>query len=138
MHDDVEQIVWKHCLFNACKHDGKAEFKSVIGRVISERPDLKNQFQHIKNQIETVLKQVNDLKSDDQIIMLKNKFPDSYSNLVAPSVSVKKLPDLPNVSNSFHSPKSQSLSPVPISVPERVCFTPLMYNLFRLDAAFAF
>jgi glutamyl-tRNA synthetase len=97
MNDDVEQIVWKHCLFNACKHDGKAEFKSVIGRVISERPDLKNQFQHIKNQIEMVLKQVNDLKSDDQIIMLKNKFPDSYSNLVAPSVSVKKLPDLPNV-----------------------------------------
>lgn len=38
---ELENLIYKHTLLNAIKHDGKAEVGPVISKVLGERPELK-------------------------------------------------------------------------------------------------
>ncbi|MCP8315057.1 MAG: glutamate--tRNA ligase, partial [archaeon] len=62
---DVLLIIRKHALLNAYKHDGKCELGAVLGKVISERPDLKNLAKELYPFVKEIVDEVNRLSLDE-------------------------------------------------------------------------
>ncbi|MGQ9468266.1 MAG: glutamate--tRNA ligase [Nitrososphaerales archaeon] len=93
---DVLLIIRKHALLNAYKHNGKCELSPVLGKVIGERPDLKNLVKELYPFIKEIVDEVNQLSLDEQTSLLKENFPDSIIEAPKVKVGEKKLPPLPN------------------------------------------
>ncbi|MCP8321136.1 MAG: glutamate--tRNA ligase [archaeon] len=93
---DVLLIIRKHALLNAYKHDGKCELGAVLGKVISERPDLKNLAKELYPFVKEIVDEVNRLSLDEQISLLKANFPDVIVEAPKVKAEEKKLPPLPD------------------------------------------
>jgi len=65
----------KYALLNSSAHDGRANVSSVIGRMLAERPDLKNQAKLINKIAAVEVRNVNSLSLDEQKVQLQSEFP---------------------------------------------------------------
>ncbi|MCP8307623.1 MAG: glutamate--tRNA ligase [archaeon] len=93
---DVLLIIRKQALLNAYKHYGKCELGAVLGKVISERQDLKNLAKELYPLVKEIVDEVNQLSLDEQISILKENFPDAIIEAPKVKAEEKKLPPLPN------------------------------------------
>jgi glutamyl-tRNA synthetase len=93
--EEIRWVVQKHVLLNAVKHAGKANVKAVLGKVLSERPDLKSRLKSLLELVGEVVKEVNRLSLMDQVKILEEKWPE----LLVKKREVRKrgLPPLPRV-----------------------------------------
>jgi len=66
-----KDIILKHCLINAIWHDGKANAKAVLGKLIAERSELKSKIKEILPEIEKTVKKVNSLSLKGQMNQAK-------------------------------------------------------------------
>ena len=88
----MRDLILKHTLANAVEHGGKAEVQAVLGRVIAEKPELRNKIKEMIQEIKEVVKEVNSWSAKKQKNQMK-KF----------KIKTKKekvegeLPELPNV-----------------------------------------
>ncbi len=73
---DVKAEIRKFALQNAVKYDGKANQGAVLGRILSEVPQLKTKIKEVAKDVAEILKQVNSMKLDDQIKELKKTAPE--------------------------------------------------------------
>ncbi len=87
--------ILKFALQNAVKYDGKASQGAVIGKLLSENPELKKSMKSVAKQVSQVIKEVNSMKPEEQLKKLK---------CIAPELLEKKqgkrentLPELENV-----------------------------------------
>ena len=64
--EEIERLAKKYALQNALQHDGKANSKAVIGKVLAERKDLKNKIKSVMEIVERVVKEINNLSIDEQ------------------------------------------------------------------------
>lgn len=71
MADSIDNIIRKYCLANAVDHDGTANAKSVLGKVLAERPDLRSQSLFLRLKIERTADEVNKLSMEEQRKELK-------------------------------------------------------------------
>jgi|SRR3989344_371788 len=88
--NELNAIIRKYALVNATEHEGVAQPKSVLGRVLAEYPDLRLRVLEIKNLSERVCDEVNRLTTEKQKKELES---------VGPIEMIKKeerkgLPDL--------------------------------------------
>jgi glutamyl-tRNA synthetase len=87
-----KKIILKYAVLNAVQHGGKANVQAVLGKILSEKPELKNK---IKDVIPDIQKIVNDVNS-----WIKEKQENEMKKLgvtVEKKVEEKKeLADLPN------------------------------------------
>jgi glutamyl-tRNA synthetase len=67
----MEKIILKHALANAVEHNGKAEFQSVLGGVIAERPEAKEKIREIVPAIKKIIIEVNSMSKKKQETQLK-------------------------------------------------------------------
>ncbi|MBI2971658.1 MAG: glutamate--tRNA ligase [Candidatus Aenigmarchaeota archaeon] len=58
---DVDGVIRRYALINAVEHDGTAQPKSVLGKVLAEHPDLRSRVLEIRSAVELVVDDVNRL-----------------------------------------------------------------------------
>ena len=84
----MEEIILKHALSNAVKFNGSASVNAVLGKLFSEKPDLRGN----KHAVDLVIKTVNDVNAmslDDQRLKLAE-----FSVLPAKKERSREIPDL--------------------------------------------
>ena len=90
--EEIERIAWAYALKNAIEHNGKAQVKSVISKLIAENKRLRSHIREIMPLVRRVVDQVNSLDLAEQERMFQ-----SYSDLVKTRERKRKeeLPPLP-------------------------------------------
>jgi len=94
--EDITEITRKHAAYNASKHEGKAQPGSVIGKVLAERPELKQRIKEVMPLIQKVINEVNTWTQEEQQHFIEEKYPELLETkkiVEAP----KTLPPLKNV-----------------------------------------
>ena len=95
---EFEDLVFKHSLFNASQHAGKANLGSIINKIIAEKPELKSDIKNLMNEIKPIVEKINSMSPEKQIELLQKDFPNMKSK---PKHDEKfPLPSLPNF-NSY-------------------------------------
>ncbi len=61
MVDSVDNIVRKYTLVNATEHEGNAQPKSVLGKILGEYPELRTQIFELRTKIENAVHEINKL-----------------------------------------------------------------------------
>jgi len=72
----MKDLILKYALQNAVKYDGKANPGAVIGKVLSENPELKKEIASISKEIQKIVKEVNLMKLEKQKENLKRLAPE--------------------------------------------------------------
>ena len=62
----LAQVVRKYSLANALKYDGRADARAVIGKILAERPDLRQKARDIIQLVNTTIEEVNALPVEKQ------------------------------------------------------------------------
>ncbi|MBD3313020.1 glutamate--tRNA ligase [Candidatus Woesearchaeota archaeon] len=94
MTEQAKKIIRKHALLNAFRY-GKAEPGKIIGKVLGEEPDLKNDMDSLKSWIGDAVVEVNKL-SEEQI---KKELEENSPDMLEKKEETKKdLPDLKEIS----------------------------------------
>jgi glutamyl-tRNA synthetase len=88
----MENEILKHCLINAVKYGGKARVEAVLGKVLAEKPELKEKRKEVLEKIKKIVKEVNSLTLEEQ----KKKLEELGVKIEKPKVEKKELPPLPN------------------------------------------
>ncbi|MFT4311965.1 MAG: glutamate--tRNA ligase [Candidatus Woesearchaeota archaeon] len=101
----MEDFVEKIALENACKYGGKANPKALIGSVIREYPDAKNNMQQVMQTIESVVSKVNALSNDEQVARLEE--------LGGPQQKKQKSDELKDLDQAKHGNVVMRFAPSP-------------------------
>lgn len=88
---DLNKAIMKHALYNALSFKGKANAKAVLGKVISENPELKEKLKEVTKKVEEIVKNVNKLSPDEQKKQLEKLAPEL---LEKKEIKRKELPEL--------------------------------------------
>lgn len=92
---ELKKLIRKIALINAVRYHGKAQTGSVIGKLLSEKPELRAKAKEIPALVSEVVREVNTLSLEDQECIVEKKWPEA---LVKEKVEKEKvLPPLPNV-----------------------------------------
>lgn len=62
----MDWIIKKYALQNAIRFNGKANNGAVIGKIIAEKPELKNNIKEIANKVNEIIKEINELPLEQQ------------------------------------------------------------------------
>jgi len=89
----VRDVARKYALLNAVQHDGKANAKAVLGRLLAEDASLRHRVKEIAPEVDAVIADVNGLGIDDQRAELERSAPEL---LVRKREAKHELPGLPN------------------------------------------
>ena len=73
----ILDIIRKFALLNAIEHNGKAEAGSVMGKVLREKPELKNKIKDLMVNVTNTVKQVNSLTLNSQLKIVKEKWSET-------------------------------------------------------------
>ncbi|MFH1209425.1 MAG: glutamate--tRNA ligase [archaeon] len=92
----MEDLVRKYILKNALDY-GKADSKAVIGKILNEKPELKNNIKDLIKKINSEIEKVNKL-SKEEIEKEIQKF-----HFKEKKIEERKLPELPNVNDKSRS-----------------------------------
>ncbi|UCE73438.1 MAG: glutamate--tRNA ligase, partial [Methanomassiliicoccales archaeon] len=90
----LEELVRKFALQNAILHEGRADEKAVIGKVIGEKPELKSEIKEVMKVIKTVVADVNKLTFDEQRKLLESEAPELLEKKSAKKIELTDLPDV--------------------------------------------
>jgi len=89
------EIVRKIALLNALNYSGKAQFQPVLGKLLTEKPQLRLRIKELSPVIQQIVAEVNKLSLEEQKKIVENSWPEA---LVKTKVEVERtLPALPNV-----------------------------------------
>ena len=92
--DEIKPLIRKAALLNAIKHHGRAETGAVIGRVLAERPDLKNLAKELASACAQIVREINNLPESEQMRIVEEEWPELL--LEERPEKRKRLPPLPN------------------------------------------
>ena len=73
--EELERLIRKHALRNAIQHEGKASSKSVIGKVLAERRDLKDNISVVVEIVNRIVDEINQLDIEEQRRLLEEIEP---------------------------------------------------------------
>jgi len=91
----LRELILKAALLNALQHGGKAQAGALVGRIISERQDLKTRAKELSGLIGKVVGEVNSLSVEEQKRRVEEKWPEALKKEKAEE-GEKRLPALPN------------------------------------------
>ncbi len=102
----------KAALLNAIKHDGKADFGAVVGRLLGTNASLRQRVAEIRPLVSEVVNEVNRMSLADQQKMVEENWPEELTKEKAKTE--RTLPPLPNADN--YPRITTRISPNPDSV----------------------
>ncbi|MDD5417462.1 MAG: glutamate--tRNA ligase [Candidatus Nanoarchaeia archaeon] len=88
-----KDLVLKHALNNAVKHNGTCMNGSVIAGVLGEKPELKNNIKELAGEVGKTVVEVNSMSKEEQVKKLEELAPEF---LEEKKPEKKELPELPN------------------------------------------
>lgn len=92
---EIREFIRKIALLNAINYEGKARVQPVLGKVLAERPYLKENIKQIASVVAEVVEEVSKLPLERQREIVKRRWPEA---LVEEKIEEKReLPPLPNV-----------------------------------------
>jgi len=94
---ELKDEIYGLALKNAVEHGGKALPGPVISKFFGRHPELRSKAKLIVQVVRNIVSEVNKLSLDDQIKLLKEKFPELMEEKL-PKEERRGLPPLPNVS----------------------------------------
>ncbi|MEM4246713.1 MAG: glutamate--tRNA ligase [Candidatus Woesearchaeota archaeon] len=94
MEKELEVLVRKFALANAVHYNGKANFGSVLGRLLAERPEIKNELKTLSKEISAVVETVNRIPFEEQKAELERTAPELLEG--RKKEEVRGLKELPN------------------------------------------
>jgi len=91
---EVRELIRRIALLNAISYEGKAEVQPVLGKILAERPHLKEKVKHVASVAAEVVEEVNKLSLEQQRKIVERRWPEA---LVEEKVEEERgLPPLPN------------------------------------------
>jgi glutamyl-tRNA synthetase len=90
----LRELIRKIATLNAIQHNGKAQARPVIGKLLAERPELRTKVKEIAELAEETVQEVNSLSLSEQRHIVKEKWPQTLSK--QRTEKEKHLPPLPN------------------------------------------
>ena len=94
----VRDLARKYALLNAVQHDGRANAKAVLGRLLAEDASLRPRAKDLTKLVEDVVAAVNALDRDAQRAEIEGTAPELLKR--RREVKARELPDLSNVRGS--------------------------------------
>ena len=92
---EIREFIRKIALLNAISYEGKARVQPVLGKVLAERPHLKENIKQIASVVAEVVEEVSKLPLEQQREIVKRRWPGA---LVEEKIEEKReLPPLLNV-----------------------------------------
>ncbi|MEM2913918.1 MAG: glutamate--tRNA ligase, partial [Candidatus Bathyarchaeia archaeon] len=92
----IKEIIRRIALINAISHKGKAQTNPVLGKLLSEKPELKKRIGTLTSLINEVVQEINEMSLDKQREIVSELWPEMLAK-EKEKVEEKKLPPLPNV-----------------------------------------
>ena len=68
----MKDLILKYALKNAVDYNGKANFGSVLGKILNEKPELRQNIKNLSKEINEIIKKVNSLRLEEQKSQLEN------------------------------------------------------------------
>ncbi len=96
--DEIKKLIWIFGLTNAVKFEGKPNLKAIMGKLMSQKPELRTQVSDIKPVLDETIVEISKLTIDEQKEKLLQLDPTALEKKVI-SKEQKELPDLPNTQN---------------------------------------
>jgi glutamyl-tRNA synthetase len=93
--NETKDAIRKIALLNAIQHEGKARVQSVLGKLLAERPRLREGVKEVVSVVEQVVQEVNKLSFEKQKKIAEERWPEALAKEKVEVV--KRLPPLPNV-----------------------------------------
>ncbi len=88
----MKDLIRKHALLNAVQYNAKANEGAVLGKVLAEDPNLKNNIEVVKAEVRRIVSEINTIPLAEQQELLEK-----YGEIKKPEkVERKGLPELPN------------------------------------------
>lgn len=87
----IKDLILKYGLENAIKHDGKADDRAVLQKIMATHADIRQHSKKVKDLVEEIIPSLNELSLDAQIEQLTKLAPE----LLERKVTEKKVRDLP-------------------------------------------
>ncbi len=88
MDSSVDDVIRKYALLNAIEHEGKAQPKSVLGKLLADQPELRENVLELRSKVEDIVENVNRMSLEMQKAEL-GEVP-----LAEKRAEKKELPDL--------------------------------------------
>lgn len=73
---NIAKLIRKYSLSNAIKFEGKANARAVIGKILAERPELRNQARDIIEQVNRIVHEINQMPTAEQLAELQQIAPE--------------------------------------------------------------
>lgn len=110
---DLKLTIRKWTLQNAVKYEGKSNAGAVVGKIISEHPELKSKLKELMPDIQKIIKEVNSLSPEKQLEEIKKLAPELLEEKPKEQrIGLKPLPNAeegkvvmrfaPSPSGAFH------------------------------------
>ncbi|MHA1720781.1 MAG: glutamate--tRNA ligase [Promethearchaeota archaeon] len=93
--DEIDKIIWIEGLKNAVKFNGKANPKAIMGKLMRDRPELRQQGKEIKPKIAQILSKINSLSIEEQKIKVLKLDAHALDKKEKAGPEKKVLPELP-------------------------------------------
>jgi len=111
---ELRDSIYKYAIENAVKFKGKANPGAIVGKIISENPELKKDMKTVSMQINEVLKEVNAMSLEDQEKKLIELNPDHHEKeKAAKQQRQKQRKELPELRNVVEGKFVTRISPEP-------------------------
>ncbi len=95
---EIKKLIWIFGLTNAVKFEGTPNLKAIMGKLMSQKPELRTQINDIKPIINEIIVEISKLTIDEQKEKLLELDPTALEKK-ATSKEQKELPELPNTQN---------------------------------------
>jgi glutamyl-tRNA synthetase len=96
--DEIKRLIWLYGLTNAVKFEGKPNLKAIMGKLMSQKPELRTQTKEIKPMLEEMNVEISKLTIHEQREQLLELDPTAFEKKVI-TKEQKELPELPNAQN---------------------------------------
>ncbi len=90
---DIKKDILKYALQNAVSFSGRADKNAVIGKILREKPELRDKVSELMKEADKVISEVNRLSVDEQKKRLEELAPELLEKKKAQK---RELPELPN------------------------------------------
>ncbi len=99
LREEIEQAAERHALINAVKHEGAADPGAIMGPLMADHPEFREQADEIMGVIAPIVERVNALSSAARRARLASVAPDALEEIEAEPEDGDEppLPGLPNV-----------------------------------------
>lgn len=95
---EIKRLIWIFGLTNAVKFGGKPNLKAIMGKLMSQKPELRTQINDIKPLLDEMIVEISKLTIQEQREKLLELDPTAFDKK-AISKEQKELPELPNTQN---------------------------------------